>query len=122
MEEYNSGKTSWEKDRDLRLNQAESEANRISEELNKHYADTQLIPEKYHQIVPLEYIYSVISTSQYLIREAIADYEREEQKQINLASVQAQQEANEIARKTRRDQNISNIVGAVQRHNISKKL
>ncbi|MCR4616558.1 MAG: hypothetical protein K5669_00045 [Lachnospiraceae bacterium] len=127
--EYSLNKQKWQDQRDLRLHKIEDLVGRAKIALSNHYEKTKLIPEKYHRIDVLEYVYSVISTSEYTLKEAIQDYERETQRQIDIAQVQAQQDANDIldrqnqiAEKARRDQLIGNIVGTVQRHNTNKTL
>ncbi len=114
-----------------------------TEELSNHYENTKIIAMQYRTIPALQYIYDMISTSDYDIMQAIDLYDRSEQRKLDaerleeqrrlteqqktaneLAAVNASllQEQNEIADKARRDANIAAAVGAVQRHNLNKTL
>ena len=134
--EYNSQKALWESDYQDRLHMVRMSYDESVAKLEQHYSETRIIPQKYHNIQALEYIYTILNTSQYSLKEAIDDYERYIQQQLELQKLEAQRAANELAyqqaeltaeqndimEKTRRDQNIANIVSAVQRHNTNKKL
>ena len=87
-----------------------------------------------HMYREVEYLYSIISSSQYSLKECFDDYERNEAMKLENIKLQAQREANEIAaaqadltaqqnalldeqnsiaEKTRRDQNINNVIGQI---------
>ncbi len=84
---------------------------------------------KYHNIAALEYIYSMISSSQYSLKECIDDYEQTMSRNLEEERLRELQYANDladeqnrIAEKSRREQNISNVVRGVQHHNTNKML
>lgn len=97
--------------------------------LDYHYAATKIVPLQYREIPILQYIYNTISTSDFDVKYAIELYDKNQQRILDEARLYEQQQANQlaaeqndIAEKMRRDQNIGNIVGAVQRHNTNKTL
>ena len=141
--EYNKTLEAWKAKHDASLEEALRNKEDAQAALSKHYDDTKVIPAKYHEIEILEYLYSIISSSQYSLKECFDDYERNEAMKLENIKLQAQREANEIAaaqadltaqqnalldeqnsiaEKTRRDQNINNVIGIVQRHNTNKIL
>lgn len=141
--EFNKNLAIWKSEHEASLGQAKIAKDNADKELENHYNSTQVIPAKYHDIDVLDYIYSLISSSQYSLKECYNDYERNESRKLEEAKIREQQLANElaeaqanltaeqnylideqnsIAKKTRRDQNLSNIVGIMQRHNTNKIL
>lgn len=97
--------------------------------LDDLYTTTKIVPLQYREIPILQYIYDTISTSDFDVKYAIELYDKNEQRRLDEARLYEQQQANQlvaeqndIAGKMRRDQNIGNIVGAVQRHNTNKAL
>lgn len=119
----------WEAQHREMLKKAQESCEQAEASLARLYQDSCIIPLPYQTIPALQYIYDIISTSNYDIREAIESYDKNEQRKLEMAKLNAQQEANElayqqntIAAKARRDANISSVVGAVQRHNTNKIL
>ena len=73
----------------------------------------------------LQYIYDMISTSDYDVRQAIEEMRLQEQQQANALAMEQNDlldRQNSIAEKARRDANIAAAVGAVQRHNTNKTI
>ena len=105
-------------------------------ELTKLLDSTKLIPLQYQNIPALQFLYDVMSTSEYDIKEAIDLYEknqariREEEAMrlqaeanaIENAKVDALEESNYIAERARRDQRRQAVVDMVQNHNRNKSL
>ncbi len=141
--EYNNKRILWDTEHSQRLEGSRIKYQESEAALNKYYAETSAIPLKYHNIEALTYLYDVLKSSQYTLKEAIDDYERHIQQQLDMQKIQAQQQANDIAyqqaqftaeqnelldeqnriaEKTRRDQNVAAAIGIVQRHNLNKKL
>lgn len=126
---YNAEKLEWDTKHSEEVSGAKEKFDSIANELDNHYNATKIIPSKYHNIASLEYIYNIVSTSEYDFKEAAADLERERQNNIELQRVYAQQEQNDliaeqnnIAEKARRDAAFRGVVGAVQSHNRNKAL
>ena len=143
MESFNQEFTAWKSKHEEELAIARKAKDDAEQELKSHYETTQLIPAKYHSTVILEYIYSVINSSQYTLKECFDDYERNESRKLEEQRIREQQlanqiaeaqanltaeqnallnEQNDIAEKTRRDQNIANVVRTIQHHNTNKLL
>ncbi len=133
----------WSVNHNKEIETVQNILNTSTEELSNHYENTKIIAMQYRTIPALQYIYDMISTSDYDIMQAIDLYDRSEQRKLDaerleeqrrlteqqktaneLAAVNASllQEQNEIADKARRDANIAAAVGAVQRHNLNKTL
>ncbi len=137
---YMKEKTEWSQKRALAISKSQQQLDKAQEMLANIYESTKLIPSNYHNIAALTYIYNFMSTSQYDLKEAIDKYEQHEasirEQQFQSAMLQSQNEQAEaaweardlaeqsrnIAEKARREQNLANLVGAVQRHNTNKLL
>jgi len=143
LPEYNEKKKQWDAEHRLQLQKAEERCDKAKKELATHYSSTGIIPQKYHDIESLEYIYSILRSSQYTLKEAIDNYDRHMQRQIEQRRLEAQRKANEIAyqqamlideqnnlmdernqieKKAIVHQDMWNAVAAKQRHNTNKKL
>lgn len=129
LAEYNEELEAWTEEHNKRVSQANRALAAAQEELAALYENSKLIPMQYRYIPALQYIYDMISTSDYSIREAIESFDKSEQRKLDQARLQEQaaanqlaSEQNKIAEKTRRDAAISSVVGAVQRHNLNKTL
>ena len=134
---YNAERDKWEKERQADLNNTKALLEKATNELKEHYNTTRIIPSQYRKIPALQYVYDMISTSEYDIRSAIENYDKKVQRDLEEERIREQQitnqltadqnallndqndllnEQNEISERARRDANIASIVGAVQRH------
>ena len=108
------------------------------------YASTQLISNRYRNFVILQWLYDELSTSDITYERAVDLYNEESLKNtvINAsgrvtgainsmhssmisgfdALYDAVDEGNEVLAKTRRDQNLANTAGIIQRHNLNKMM
>lgn len=68
----------------------------VTDVLNKHYEETNLIPMQYRDIPALEYIYSIVSTSDFTVKEAIVNYDRKNERLIQTESLYEQKKTNEL--------------------------
>jgi len=81
----------------------EERSDQLNAELEKHIKDnetlneTKVIPLPYVEIEILEYLYEVMSTSNYDIHQAIEMYDRNEQRKIDEKNLREQQRANQLA-------------------------
>lgn len=143
LPEYNSELTTWTEQHNHQLHEYTVQLEHAKSKLQAHYNETKIVPLQYRTIPALQYIYDMISSSDYTVREAIENYDKQEQRKLDLARLEEQQQANqlayeqnqlayeqndllerqnEIAQKARRDANIASVVGAIQRHNTNKML
>lgn len=136
LPQYRAEYSDWEQEHRAKLEKEEQELEQTKQELAELYEQTRIVPAQYHYIDALQYIYDMISTSEYGVREAIESYDKSEQRRLEESHLQEQRQANElameqnelldkqnsIAQKARRDANIASVVGAVQRHNTNKTL
>lgn len=144
MEQYTNGPLAkyqqeyaeWEYGKNARLHELSERIDVNAGTLNTLYDESRLIPPQYRSIDRLEYIYQIMSTTDYTVKDAIAMYDREMQRMLDEAKLQEMQIANQnaelqnalldeqntIAAKARRDANIAAVVGAVQRHNTNRYL
>ena len=107
------------------------------------YDTTRIVPLQYRTIEALQYIYDMISTSDYDVTYAINSYDTHRQRMLDAermrieeARLQEQQLANDladeqaqlmyeqnlIAERARKDARIASTVSAVQHHNTNKIL
>lgn len=143
LPKYQKDLDRWTENRNKKLSVATDRLNEIKNALKMLYETTKIVPIQYRKIKILEYIYNVISTSDYDVKYAIDLYDRNEQRKLEEMRLLAQQRANslaegqnillegqnylaqeqnEIAEKARRDANIASAVATVQRHNINKNI
>lgn len=136
LPKYNQALNEWKQQQAQKVNKLTEELSAAKTELESIYNETKIVPMQYRKIPVLQYIYDLMSTSDYEIKEAIDLYERNEQKKIDKARLYEQQKANaladeqndllyeqnEIADKARRQANFASAVDVVQRHNTNKTL
>lgn len=143
MPQYKEELNAWKENHNSKINKLSSDLEEARTELLNHYDATKVVPIQYRSIDALRYIYNMISSSDYDVKQAIENYDRQKQRQLEEARLREQQIANEIAeeqaqlldeqayllekqndiaRKSRRDSNIAAVVGTVQRHNTNKYL
>ncbi len=130
---YEKRKNDWEIKIARDIMETKAQLSSVRNKLNDIYAESKLIPSNYHNIPALSYLYDLMSTSQYDIKEAIEKYDRDEarrwdqQHKLELeraANEQAEAawQTAETAEKARRDQNRANTIAAIQRYNTNKQL
>lgn len=133
----------WTEEHDKQILETKSALNEARNALSQHYESTKILPMQYRKIETIQYIYDMISSSDYNVKQAIDLYDRNEERKLNEARLREQQifneqqrvanelaeqqadllqEQNRIAEKARRDSNIAAAIGTVQRHNLNKKL
>lgn len=105
-------------------------------EISRIYGETKILPTAYRSLPILEYIEEFMASSNFDVNRAIENYDREQQRcidekrfqqevyynQLQEQMVDAQEIANSIADRARRDANRYEFVAAVQRHNTNKHL
>lgn len=105
-------------------------------EISRIYGETKILPTAYRTLPILEYIEEFMASSNFDVNRAIENYDREQQRcidekrfqqevyynQLQEQMVDAQERANSIADRARRDANRADFVAAVQRHNTNKHL
>lgn len=143
LSEYHRSFAAWTEQHNTQVNAYQARLEKAKGELEELYLETRIIPVQYRTIPALQYIYDMISTSDYTIQEAIESYDKQEQRKLDTARLQEQRQANqlayeqnqlayekndlldrqnEIAQKARRDANIASVVSAAQRHSTNKVL
>lgn len=143
LPQYQARHKEWEEKRREQIEYDEKCLVQAKGELSSHYADTRIVPAQYRNIAALQYIYDMVSTSDYTIQQAIESFDKSEQRKLEMMRLREQQHANAlasaqnerldvqnalldsqnaIAEKARRDANIAAAVATVQRHNISKRM
>ena len=143
LPEYRRALAAWTEQHNSQVQEYQARLEKVKGELEKLYLETRIIPVQYRTIPALQYVYDMISTSDYTIREAIESFDKQEQRKLDAARLQEQQQANqlayeqnqlayeqndllnqqnEIAEKARRDANIAAVVSTVQRHSTNKVL
>lgn len=142
MPQYKTEFEIWKNKHTAEIAEVENILNKAKKELSLHYEETKIIPLQYRTIPALQYVYDMVATSDYDIKQAIDAYDKNEQRKLDMERLEEQrrlteqqktanelaavnasllQEQNEIAEKARRDANRAAVVGAIQRHNFNKK-
>ncbi|MBP5288969.1 MAG: hypothetical protein J6Z79_03755 [Clostridia bacterium] len=136
LPQYEKDLAAWQKKHEEEMNACQADLSDTQNRLEKLYEETKIIPVQYRGIPALRHIYNTVSSSDYSVREAIEAYEQERARQLEVAKIQEQQRANdiadekndllaeqnEIAEKTRKDARNAAFVGAIQSHNRNKSL
>ncbi|MCR5677707.1 MAG: hypothetical protein K6G13_06735 [Agathobacter sp.] len=95
--QYNNMLQMWNAQHEKQLREVKNSKESAEHALEKFYTESRIIPEKYHDVEILEYIYKIISSSEYTIKECIDDYEKNEMKKLEMARIQELQYANALA-------------------------
>ena len=144
LQVYNKARDAWKEDHEKKIALAETGIALAQQELDALYAESPIVPSKYHTVDALEFILDTMTSSMMDVNAAVEVYERHlaqltletrlaEQQATNVAAAVAAnemiarqneilEEQLEVASKTRRDQDIAAVIGTVQRHGINKKL
>lgn len=147
--EYEAARDTWNAIHDKKIEVLEDELSENESALETLYVESKLVSSTYRELWILQWLYEDMSTSDHDIRYATELFDRERQRNATMDAgrmsakaiermdgnmrsgfsmlYNAIEEGNEInsqvldgVSKTRRDMNIANVVGTVQRHNISK--
>lgn len=133
---YNEELNAWNIKKEEELLKLKTNIKNESARLSSIYESTRIVPMQYRNVEALQFIYNLVSTSDYDVTYAINSYETHRQRALEEAKLQEQQLANEladeqakllaeqnqIAEKARRDAKFANAVGMVQQHNRNKYL
>lgn len=141
---YNQEYESWKIAKKIKIEKLDEEVQFNKDTLEALYASTQLISNRYRNFVILQWLYDELSTSDITYERAVDLYNEESLKNtvINAsgrvtgainsmhssmisgfdALYDAVDEGNEVLAKTRRDQNLANTAGIIQRHNLNKMM
>ena len=123
---YQAARSAWETEHQAQIRKEEQELSQAKKELAALYGETRIVPAQYRRVDALQYIYDMISTSDYDVRQAIEYFDKSQQRALEEMRLQEQQQANalameqndlldrqnSIAEKARRDANIAAAVGA----------
>lgn len=140
---YQRNLNAWNIKHEQEIEDIKNDISASKNKLASIYADTKIVPIQYRNIDALEYIYNLVSTSDYDVTYAINNYDTHRQRMLDtermrieearlqeqqiandLADEQAQllYEQNMIAEKARKDAKFASTVGMIQHHNTNKTL
>lgn len=140
---YHAERSAWTEEHERKIQAVSAQLDADRNELRELYESKKVIPMQYTHIDALTYIYQMMSTSDYDIKEAINMYDKEIQRQQEAMRLEEQQRANalaeeqnyhlsmqnelleeqnEISEHARKQQRNMEFIGAVQRHNTNKHL
>lgn len=136
MPRYEINKVKYEEKKRVDISNCKAAITHDKREIARIYGETKIIPTAYRTLPILEYIEEFMSSSNFDVSRAIENYDREQQRaidekrfqqevyynQLQEQMVDAQERANDIADRARRDANRAEFVAAVQRHNTNKHL
>lgn len=133
----------WQNHHNQEITSAQNALSDAKSALDSLYSETKIVPMQYRQIETLEYIYNMVSSSDYTIRESIEMYDKERQRRLEVQKINAQQRANTLADqqiqltceqndllqeqnyisdRERKNERNAAIIGTIQRHNTNKIL
>lgn len=136
MPRYEVNKAKYEEKRKNDIAKCKTAITHDKREIARIYGETKIIPTAYRTLPILEYIEEFMASSNFDVDRAIENYDRDQQRaidekrfqqevyynQLQDQMVDAQERANNIADRARRDANRADFVAAVQRHNTNKHL
>lgn len=136
MPRYEINKVKYEEKKRVDISNCKAAITHDKREIARIYGETKIIPTAYRTLPILEYIEDFMASSNFDVDRAIENYDREQQRaideqrfqqevyynQLQEQMVDAQERANDIADRARRDANRAEFVAAVQRHNTNKHL
>jgi len=136
LPEYQKKLAEWTEMHNNYIENEETNLKNAETELATIYTETKIVPVQYRNIEALQYITDMVCSSDYDVKQAIENYDKKVQRDLDMIKIEEQQRANEladeqayllqeqnkIAEKARRDANIASVVGTVQRHNTNKIL
>lgn len=136
MPRYEINKAKYEEKKSKDIANCKAAITHDKREISRIYGETKILPTAYRTLPILEYIEEFMTSSNFDVDRAIENYDREQQRcidekrfqqevyynQLQEQMVDAQERANDIADRARRDANRAEFVAAVQRHNTNKHL
>jgi len=143
LPKYKKALADWTAEHNGKINGVSARLDNAINEQSKLYEDTKIIPMQYRGIDSLMYIYELMSTSEYTVKEAVDMYDKaiqreqeyvkaqqlgrqnallEEQNMLAVEQNELLGEQNQIAQKARREAAIRGAVGMVQHRNTNKYL
>ena len=136
MPRYEINKVKYEEKKRVDIANCKAAITHDKREIARIYGETKIIPTAYRTLPILEYIEEFMASSNFDLDRAIENYDRDQQRaideqrfqqevyynQLQEQMVDAQERANDIADRSRRDANRAEFVAAVQRHNTNKHL
>ena len=149
--EYNQALDNWSTVKERKINFLEEEIKLNTEYLTDLYDTSKLVSKTYRDIALLRWLYEDMSSSDHDIRYATELLDRDRQRIVTIESSrliqssintmnqnmmsgfnavynaieygnELQEDTIDVLSKARRDMNVGNIVGTVQRHNTNKML
>ena len=136
MPRYEINKAKYEEKKSKDIANCKAAITHDKREISRIYGETKILPTAYRTLPILEYIEEFMTSSNFDVDRAIENYDREQQRcidekrfqqevyynQLQEQMVDAQERANDIADRARRDANRAEFVASVQRHNTNKHL
>lgn len=136
LPKYNNQRNAWNIKHDNEIEKTTNDLMNAKNKLANIYDTTRIVPAQYRNIDALQYIYDLVSTSDYDVTYAINNYDIHRQRALEEARLEEQQmandlaaeqaellaEQNQIAEQARRDAKFANTIGMLQQHNRNKSL
>lgn len=73
---YQAARSAWEAEHQAQIRKEEQELAQAKKELAALYGETRIVPAQYRRVDALQYIYDMISTSDYDVRQAIEYFDK----------------------------------------------
>ena len=95
LPEYKAALNAWNVAQKQKISQTERDLANAQNQLSEIYRTTKVVPLQYRNINALKYIYSMISTSDYDVKQAIDHYDRYKQRKLDEAKIREQRRQTE---------------------------
>lgn len=79
---YQAARSAWEAEHQAQIRKEEQELAQAKKELAALYGETRIVPAQYRRVDALQYIYDMISTSDYDVRQAIEYFDKSQQRAL----------------------------------------
>ena len=97
LPQYNDERSAWESEHERKVQAVSSKLDSDRKAQSELYESTRIIPMQYRSIETLTYIYQLMSTSDYDIKEAVDMYDKEIQRKQEAQRIEELQRANALA-------------------------
>lgn len=79
---YQTARSAWEAEHQAQIRKEEQELAQAKKELAALYGETRIVPAQYRRVDALQYIYDMVSTSDYDVRQAIEYFDKSQQRAL----------------------------------------
>lgn len=121
MPQYEKEKADWTSAHEVEVKAVYDKLQAYKTAQTVLYTSTKIIPMQYRDIHALSYLYQLMSTSDYDIKEAVHMYDNEIARQQAMQRIREQQKANDLAHEQIREQQRANEIADEQNYLLNEQ-